>query len=189
VANDIHDDAKARWQRQQPENAKMSIDEVRDRARRFQRKIRNENVFQYAVLGGVGVWLGASILILKPVMIIQVSLGLLVAGTVVIGYQLHRRRNTRTLPRELGLLPSIEFHRRELERELTAQLNLSLWYGLPIAPGLSVLIVAVALAPGGRGVAPAALLAAGFAAVFVLTARTNRRKVRHLRSQIEELRA
>jgi Flp pilus assembly protein TadB len=185
--NDIQDDAKARWQRQQPETNAMSIDEVRDRAQRFQQKTRTENVFQYAVLVGVSVWLGASILILKPVMIIQVSLGLLAAGAVVIGYQLHRRRNTRRLPQELGLLPSIEFHRRELERELNAQLNLSLWYGLPVVPGLSVLIVAVALAPSGRGVVPAALVAAGFAAVFMFTSRANRRKVRQLRSQIEEL--
>ena len=167
----------------------MSPDEIRARAQKFQKRIRNENVFQYAVLGGVSVWLGVSILILQPVMIIQVALGLLVAGALVIGYQLHKRRSTRTLPRDLGLLPSIEFHRQELERELDAQRSLGLWYGLPVAPGLSVLIGALALMPGGRGVAPAALLAASFGTVFVFTARANRRKVRRLQQQIDELRA
>jgi hypothetical protein len=133
--------------------------------------------------------LGASILIVKPVLIIQVSLGLLVAGAVVIGYQLHKRRSTRILPRDFGLLPSIEFHRRELERELNAQLSLGLWYGLPVAPGLSVLIVALALAPGGRGLVPAVLVTVSFAAVFAFTARANRRTVRQLRQEIDELRA
>jgi hypothetical protein len=98
-------------------------------------------------------------------------------------------RSTRTLPRHLGLLPSIEFHRRELERELNAQLSLGLWYGLPVAPGLSVLIVALAPAPGGRGLVPAVLVTVSFAAVFAFTARANRRTVRQLREEIDELRA
>jgi len=98
-------------------------------------------------------------------------------------------RSTRTLPRHLGLLPSIEFHRRELERELNAQLSLGLWYGLPVAPGLSVLIVALAPAPGRRGLVPAVLVTVSFAAVFAFTARANRRTVRQLREEIDELRA
>ena len=69
------------------------------------------------------------------------------------------------------------------------ELNLSRWYGLPVAPGLSVLIVALALDPDGRGVVPAAFVAASVAAVFLVTARANRRKVRQLRQQIDELRA
>lgn len=65
----------------------MSTHESRVRAHECQRRIQNENIFQYSALGGVSVWLGASILLFKPAVVIQVALGLLIAGAVVIGYR------------------------------------------------------------------------------------------------------
>ena len=167
----------------------MSVDEIRVRAQKFQNRIRNENVFQYAVFVIVSVWFVASILLFKPVMVIRVALGLLIAGSLAAAYQLHKRRGSRTLPRDLGLQPSVEFHCRELERERDAQLSILSWYILPVVPGLSVFIVAIALTPGGRGVVPGAILAATFVAIFAFIARRTRRTAHQLQRDIDELRA
>jgi hypothetical protein len=136
----------------------------------------------------VSAGLVGSILLFKPVMIIQVALGLLVAGSLAIGYHLHKRRSGRTPPRDLGLLPIVEFHCRELDRERDAQQSLLSWYILAVIPGLSVLIVALALGGSGRGVVPAAILAAAFAAVFTFVLHTARRTARRLQGEIDALR-
>jgi hypothetical protein len=122
-------------------------------------------------------------------MIISVALGLLVAGAIVVLAQLPKRLGTHSLPRELGVVPSVEFYRRELERERHARLNILSWYILPVVPGLSVLLVAFALTPGGRGILPAVILAMTFAAIFTFTVKRNQRAAHQLQQEIDELRA
>lgn len=90
---------------------------------------------------------------------------------------------------DLGLLPSVEFHRRELERERDARRSIVSWYILPVVPGLSVLFVALALIPDGRGVAAAVTLATLFAAAFIVTVRLGQRAAGRLQRDIDELRA
>ena len=186
--DDIDNGARARWQSQHPETEDMSIDEIRDRAQRFQNRTRNRNVFLYATLVGLSVWFVGSILLFKPVMIVRVALALLAAGALAIVFQLPKRVGSRSLPRDLGLLQSAEFHRRELERERDARLSILSWYIFPVVPGLSVLIVAIALTPDGRGVLPAVILATVFAAVFTVTVMSGQRAARRLQREIDELR-
>ena len=119
----------------------------------------------------------------------RVALGLLVAGALVIVSQLPKRVGQRSLPRDLGLLPSVDFYRRELERERDARASLLSWYILPVVPGVSVVTVAIALIPDGRGVLPAAITAALFAAVFTVAVRSGHRGAHRLQREIDELRA
>jgi Flp pilus assembly protein TadB len=93
------------------------------------------------------------------------------------------------LSRDLGLLPSLDFYRQELELERDARSSLLSWYILPAVPGVSVTTVAIALIPGGRGVLPAVVLATLFAAIFTVTVKLSQRVARRLQREIDELRA
>jgi hypothetical protein len=166
----------------------MSLEEIRIHAQRFQKRIRNRNIREYSATVIVIAWLGASIWLLKPVLVIRVALGLLVAGSLVIVYQLHKRASTRTLPANLALTSCMEFHRLELERQRDAQQNVWFWYILPAIPGLLVLIIALALIPNGRGLVPASILAALYASTFMFIVKLNQRAARRLQRKIDELR-
>jgi len=163
----------------------MSLEEIRIHAQRFQKRIRNRNIREYSATVIVIAWLGASIWLFKPVLVIRVALGLMVAGSLVIVYQLHKRASSRTFPTDLARTSCMEFHRRELERQRDAQQSVWFWYILPAVPGLLVLIIALA---SSRGLVPALIPAALYASTFIFIVKLNQRAARRLQQKIDELR-
>jgi hypothetical protein len=60
------------------------------------------------------------------------------AGTLCIVVQIYKRASPVTLPVDLALTASLEFHRRELVRQRDLLRSVWRWYIGPIVPGLVV---------------------------------------------------
>jgi hypothetical protein len=173
------------WQGQEVEKVILTVDEVRRRAARFERRIHWRNMREY-VAGALVVALFSGQLWrargwrLTPAM-------LSIAGTIYVMFQLHRRDSVRHLPAEVGIRGSIEFHRVELERQRDALHAVWRWYLLPFVPGLAAVLVVTGI---DRGI-NARLIGAGVGFVLTLAAiwALNKRGARRLDRRIQELKA
>src|SRR5580704_7408993 len=119
-------DPRSLWQGQEVEQVTLTVDEVRSRAARFERRIHQRNVREYAV--------GAFFIAVFSGQLWRAHgwhsapAALLIAGIVYVLFQLHRRTSVRPLPADVGIRGSIEFHRMELERQRDAMHATWRWY-------------------------------------------------------------
>jgi len=180
-------DPRNLWQNQkQEEGEKMTItiDEIRHRAGRLERRIRWRNLREYGAGAIVIAAFTAQLWRLQGWRLVPPLL--LIAGTIYVMFQLHRRGASRSLPADAGLSASLDFHLRELERQRDALLTVWLWYLLPFVPGFVATIVVTGI---DRGI-DARLI--GFAVVLVLLFvgvwRLNEWAARKLDRKIQELR-
>lgn len=132
------------WQSQPTEPPKIRPEDFRRKLDKFERKIFWRNAREYAagvvVIAGFGYfgWKLSGLLV-------HVGAGLIIAGTLVVMYELHRRGPVRTAPADLGLSTCIDFHRRSLERQRNALRTVGTWYLLPFMPGLVVFEIGSAM--------------------------------------------
>ena len=108
---------------------------------------------------------------------------LIIAGGLCVLFQLYKRATPGTLPEDLGLTASLEFHRRELVRQRDLLRSVWLWYIGPFIPGIVVF---------GMGVRPrhgttSWLNAVPFLSVFGVIMWLNYRAARGLDRQIAEI--
>jgi hypothetical protein len=176
---------KSLWQDQEVEKVILTVDEVRRRAAEFERRIHRRNLREYVV--GVLV-----IALFTPQLWRTHGWGitppaLLIAGTIYVLFQLHRRAGARTVPADVGLRGSIEFLCVELERQRDALHGVWHWYLLPFVPGLAAGLVATGIDHGMN----ATLVRVGAFFVLVLAGiwALNKRGARRLDRRIRELRA
>jgi Flp pilus assembly protein TadB len=180
-------DLKTVWQSQHQEATQMSIDEIRTKARNFERKIRRRNLREYVAavfIAGFFAWFAWRV----PWPIVRVC-GLLVAlGAVYFGYELHRRGSSQTPPKELGSMGCLDFYLGQLERERNL-LDQSWKWMIWLVPGLIVVIIG-AITNGGLKVVPFLLITCLWIAMWLwMMLKRNKRKARELQQQIDELRA
>jgi hypothetical protein len=180
-------DPRNLWQNQeQAEDEKMTItiDEIRRRAGRLERRIRWRNLRECGAgavviaFFSVQLWRGHGWR-LTPAL-------LLIAGTLYVMFQLHRRGAARSLPADAGLSASLDFHLRELERQRDALQTVWLWYLLPFVPGFLAAFVVTAI---DRGI-NARIIISGVVGVLLLVGiwRLNEWAARKLDLKIQELR-
>jgi hypothetical protein len=81
---------------------------------------------------------------------IRLGAGLVIAATVFVVYQLHKRGTAKSLPADLGLRGSLDFHRVQLERQRELLRSVWSWALLPLMPGFLVLQIGLALALPAR---------------------------------------
>lgn len=187
-------DTRNVWQNQKPEGIRMSVDEIRRRAGKLQKKIFWRNLVEYAaglmvvVCFGFYFWRTSDALT-------RGALGLFIAGVLYVMWHLHRHGSSRSLPADLGLASGIEFYRRELERQRDLLASVWAWYLGPLIPGFVALRLALA-SPHHRhtGLYMYPKLASTkemllLALVFVLVWLLNHRAARRLQRQIDELNA
>jgi hypothetical protein len=165
----------------------MSVDELRLRAGKFQKKTYWRNAREY--VAGLLVVVGAGYLFwYMPDALTRVGLALMIAGALYVIWHLHRRGSSRTLPADLGLASGLEFYRRELERQRDLLQSVWLWYLGPLIPGPVVLMAANArIRPGELR-----LFGLNFVAFILFAALVwmlNQRGARRLQSRIDELNA
>lgn len=178
----MSDDFQDLWQSQPPEQFHIALADVRERALKFQRRVRFRNMREYL----------ASVLVLiiftwmaftAPDPIRRAGSILIVAGALYIVWHLYRWGSSREVPGDC-----LAFHRRELERQRDLLQNIWRWYLGPMIPGLFVVMLA-----GFHGKASTAhtwfvivymILCALF---FYGVGRLNQRAARRLQRQIEEL--
>ena len=184
MENKLPDDLKNVWQNQTVEANQMSLDEIRRKAGKFQKRIRNRNLREYAasvlVIAAFGyyVWRFPEV---------RLGSGLIIAATLYMVYQLHTRGAAKTIPAALGLGTCLDFHRRELELQRDLLRDIWKWYLLPFVPGLLAFVaVPVMHLPPGKWLrtVPFILLCA---VVFYGIGSLNQRAARRLQWQIDEL--
>jgi hypothetical protein len=178
-------DPRSLWQGQEVEKVILTLDEVRSRAARFERRIRGRNRREY-IVGAVVIALFVRQLLLGHGSQL-VAPALLVLGMLYVLFQLHRRTSTRPLPADMGIRGSIEFHRVELERQRDAARAAWHWYLLPVVPGLAAGLVVTGIDHGIN----ATLIRVGvfFVLVFVGIWALNQRGARKLDHKIQVLKA
>jgi hypothetical protein len=178
------DDLRKVWQNQTVEANQMSLDELRRKAEKFQKRIHNRNFREYAASVFVIAAFGYYIWRFPAV---RLGSGLIIAATLYVMYQLHKRGAAKNVPAALGLGTCRDFHRRELELQRDLLKDVWKWYLLPFAPGLLAFVAVPAMhSPPDKWLraVPFILLCAVF---FYAVAILNQRGARKLQRQIDEL--
>lgn len=131
-------DLKDLWQSQAQEAAPMALEDIRKAARKFQGRIRWRNLIEY-VAGLIVIpafawqaWSG-------PNPMHQLGAALVVLGAPVILWQLHVRGGARSTP-DASAVSLVDFHRGELVRQREMFRSAWLWYLLPMAPGVVLMM-------------------------------------------------
>jgi hypothetical protein len=135
MANEpLPDDIRDVWQNQPVENASMPLEEIRRKARQFEKRIGRRNVREY-----VGAALAIAVFtfyIFKfPNPTIRAGSALIIAGMICIVIQIYKRASPGALPADAPLTASIAFHRGELARQRDSLRSVVWWYIGPIISG------------------------------------------------------
>jgi uncharacterized membrane protein HdeD (DUF308 family) len=133
------DDIRNVWQNQPVENAPMPLEEIQRRARRFEKRIDRRNLREYAG-AALGIAAYTFYFFIFHSLVIRAGSVLVIVGALYVVVQLHRRASSGSLPEDLGVAASIEFHRRELVRQRDLLRSVWRWYIAPIVPGLAVFL-------------------------------------------------
>jgi len=179
------------WKNQPVENVTMSLEDLRRRAAKFQRRIWWRNAREYAAFAIVVVVFGYYIKLI-PFPLARAGSVLTIAGALYVAWQLHRRASSENAPGAAGFEDCISFHRRGLERQRAALDSVWRWYLGPLIPGLAVFGAGTAIAeplPIRYRLLTAAIMFALVGGVFWLVAQLNRSGARKLQTQIDELKA
>jgi hypothetical protein len=197
MAREPNDGFATLWQDQPVTRVEISLDELRRRARKFERRILWRNLREYAagalVLGVFGyyVWV-------IPAPLVRLGSLLVIAGALFALLSLHVRGASAPAPENMVLSSCLEFHRRQLVRQRDLLGDIWTWYLLPFIPGLAVFLaglLAWSLAqPNAAAHRP--LIVATFVAtaafcglVLAAVGRLNRWAARKLQHEIDALAA
>src|ERR1019366_2022108 len=189
MANELRpDDLGEVWRMQKVEHTQMTLDEIREKARKFKRTILFRNLREYVAIVIVVAFFGLAMGQYPPLM--RAGAGLIIAGVLYVAYQLHRRGSSKTAAADLATASCLDFHRRELERQRDLLRGIWSWYLGPMIPGLALMVVAAGMANPGH--LPhvwgyVGLYSTVVALAFFLVARLIRRASRRLQRRIHEL--
>ena len=175
------------WQCQPVEGIKMSVDEIRNRATKFEKKIFWRNFREY-IAGAIAIVLLGISFGSAHDLLSRAAFALLIAGMVYVMYQLHRRGTAKTMPTAAAAGPSLAFYREELKRQRDLTASVWSWYLGPFVPGL----VLSAIASASHDLHPHHIEVVTFwyvliAAFFVFAWRLNARATRCLERMIADL--
>ena len=175
------------WQSQPVEGVKMSLEEIRRRAGKFERRIRWRN--RREIVGCVLVSLiFAYFLIDTHQVLFRVSYGLFIAAMIWVAVQLHRKGSIKRVPDNLGAPSSLLFFRTELEKQRDTIRNVWPWYLAPLVPGYVMLTIAYAVTfPRPVRWIGVAAFDAFIVLVFIGIWKLNVRAARCLQRMIDEL--
>ena len=113
----LPDDIRNVWQNQPVENTTMPLEEIRRKARQFEKRIRHRNLREY--LGGfVGIAAFTFYLFKFPNPVMRAGSILTIAGVIYVLARLYKQASPGTLPADLTLSASVAFHCSELARHL-----------------------------------------------------------------------
>ncbi len=180
------DDFRNLWQDQEVEEMRISVDELRVRAAKFQSRIRWRNVREQAAGLLAAVAFGA-MCVKSPQTVPRIACALIAAGAIYIAWHIQVRGVPKSLPADMGRANSIGFYRSELERQRNLLSSIWKWYLGPLIPGMGLLIIygIVTAAPGRRWFP--IVYAVSACAFFWLVDWINQRAARRLSGQIAEL--
>ena len=176
------DDIRNVWQNQPVENTPMPLEEIRQKARRFEKRIKNRNLREY-IAGTAGIVIFTVYLFIFPNPVARTGSALIIAGALCVLFQIYRRATPGTLPADLALTASLQFHRGELVRQRDLLRSVWLWYIGPFVPG----IVVFGMGVNPRHGAGSWWNAVPFLCIFGVVMWLNHRAAERLDRQIAEL--
>ena len=133
----LPDDIRNVWQNQPVENTPMPLEEIRRKARQFEKRISRRNLREY-IAGGAGLVIFTVYLFIFRNPVVRTGSALVIAGGLCVLFQIYKRATPGTLPADLALTASLQFPRRELVRQRDLLRSVWLWYIGPFVPGLIV---------------------------------------------------
>lgn len=117
---------------------RISMEELRAKAAKFQRRMQWRNLREYLAalivisFAGVACWK-------TPQIVPRVAFALLVAGAIYYMWHLHRWGSARPVPADMGRADCVRFYRDELERQRDLVGSIWKWAIGPIMPGMVLL--------------------------------------------------
>jgi hypothetical protein len=180
------DELRNLWQKQEVEEVRIPVDELRVKAAKFQSRIRWRNLREQAaclfVIAAFGAMSWKS-----PQTIPRIACALIAAAGIYVAWHIRKWGAPKVLPADLGRANCVRFYRDELERQYNLLRSIWKWYLGPMIPGMSLLVLyRIWVAPSGRRWFPMAYAVAA-AAFFWLIGWLNQRAARQLQGQIAEL--
>lgn len=166
------------------------LEAVRAGADRFHRRVRWRNGTEYAACALV-VLCFSVLAALLPVTAMRIGAVMIVLGTLLVAWQLHRVASSAPPLERAGAVPVLLHQRAQLARQRDALASVFTWYLLPVIPGFVVLLLGPALQQGVSGLAHAPLkiwivlivAAAVFAGIWLL----NRHGAARLQKMIDDI--
>ena len=128
---------------------KFSVEELRAKAAKFQRRVQRRNLREYmAALIVIG-WAGVACWnVAEPLP--RIAFAMLIAAAIFYIWYLRRRGSAKPVPADLGGAACVTFYRSELERQRDLLHSVWKWVLLPILPGVTLLAVYnITSAPAG----------------------------------------
>jgi hypothetical protein len=182
------DDPMQVWQNQPVESVSMSVEEIRNKALKFEGRIRWRNKREtIAALVAIGIFIFYIVKFPSPAA--RTGSALVIAGLIYVIWRMNGMAAPATTPVSMGFDTWVGFHRRELERQRDALRSIWRWYLLPMLPGILVFSLGVILPKMHRladvwRAAPFSLMLVAF---FWFVIQANLRGARRLQEQIDEL--
>jgi hypothetical protein len=175
-------DIQRLWRDQPREEQAMSIDDIRSKAERFDRKVRRRNIFA-AVLFIVLILLEAWQVWRQPELLERAGDLLTIAAFIYVAWRFRGYVTTQAMPAGLGRTSSVDFYRQQLMRQ--RDLAGHPWrYFAAFIPGLALSLFAHAV---NRSPVQNVMIAAFGAALFVTVAWVTSLTARKLQREIDEL--
>lgn len=133
------DFARSSWQAGGPTIPLPQIEELRARADKFRRKIARRNLIEY--IAGIFVIAAFGIMLFTmPIAPLRIGCAMVIGGTLVVLWQLHKRASPLSPPRHGGQHSVLAYQRSELARQRDALASVFSWYLLPLIPGMLVIM-------------------------------------------------
>jgi hypothetical protein len=176
-------DPKSLWKDQPVTVAAYSPEDFRRRLDKQQKTLRMRNLVEYAA-GVVVIAFFGFLAMGQADDLTRAGAVLVMLGTLVVLWQLHRRASAAPVP-AVGDL--VAFQRQQLVRQHAALKSVPLWYLAPFAPGMGLLIFARFRDIPANEIWAASLGTAWVVATFVGVWLLNHFAARKLARQIENL--
>jgi len=175
------------WQSQPVEGIHISVETIRKRAGKFERRVFWRNFREYAS-SAVAICTFGFFFAKDDRTLPRIAYVLFIAAIIWVVLQLHRRGSVKSLPEALGASSSLAFFRAELERQRDVVKSVFSWYLAPMLPGFLVLTLDIARRlPFPASLGPIAFMDGGIAVFFFIVWRLNLRAARCLQRTIDQL--
>jgi len=180
------DDLRQVWQSQEVEEMKFSVEELRAKAAKFQRRVKNRNLRELLAAAIVVVWCGVGFWKTDQAAQRVIS-ALLITGAAYVMWYIWTKAGAKSVPEDIGRAGCASFYRAELVRQRDLAGSVWKWYIGPIVPGIALAMIygIVTAAPARRWVEIAWTVAV--AALFWGVGWLNQRGARRLDRRIAEL--
>lgn len=140
------DDIRSLWQSMPVAPVTISIEEMRVKARRFEKKIRRRNYIEYAASVFVVAIFGWYATFPEPATPLwPIANLMIIAGILAVVWNLHRKARAAAAPMETSAATLVDFQRAEFVRQRDALRTVWRWYILPVVPGMVVWLIAVGI--------------------------------------------